>query len=144
MNVPVHPARFPADLPLFFISLLTDPGDVVVDIFAGSNVTGWVCEHTNRQWLGFDLDCDYVAGSRFRFDPACPPPTIDRVGAREPNPIRPVRIQNGPAKLSTGEKRINGNHLPTTTRNGINVSLKIKRNSSTKDAATGFLWERAK
>ena len=30
-----HPARFPAKLPEFFIKFLTDPGDVVVDIFAG-------------------------------------------------------------------------------------------------------------
>jgi site-specific DNA-methyltransferase (cytosine-N4-specific) len=143
MNVPVHPARFPADLPLFFISLLTDPRDLVVDIFAGSNVTGWVCEHTNRQWLAFDLDPDYVVGSKFRFDPACPPPTIDRVGAREPNPIRPVRIQEAPAKLSTGEKRVNGNHVPRTTRNSVSVNLKIKRNSSAKEVATDFLWDRA-
>ena len=39
-----HPARFPADLPEFFISLLTEPGDLVIDPFAGSNVTGAVAE----------------------------------------------------------------------------------------------------
>jgi DNA modification methylase len=36
-----HPARFPARLPGFFIKMLTDPGDLVVDIFAGSNTTGF-------------------------------------------------------------------------------------------------------
>ena len=34
-----HPARFPAKLPEFFIRMLTKPGDLVVDIFAGSNTT---------------------------------------------------------------------------------------------------------
>src|SRR5215212_4197058 len=37
-----HPARFPPQLPEFFIKLLTDTGDLVVDIFAGSNTTGSV------------------------------------------------------------------------------------------------------
>ncbi len=37
-----HPARFPAKLPEFFIRMLTQPGDVVLDIFAGSNTTGQV------------------------------------------------------------------------------------------------------
>ena len=35
-----HPARFPSALPQFFIKFLTDPGDIVVDIFSGSNTTG--------------------------------------------------------------------------------------------------------
>lgn len=44
IGVKAHPARFPAKLPEFFIRFLTDPGDVVLDIFAGSNTTGFVCE----------------------------------------------------------------------------------------------------
>src|SRR5690606_32539730 len=30
-----HPARYPTKLPEFFIKMLTQPGDLVVDIFAG-------------------------------------------------------------------------------------------------------------
>ncbi len=63
-----HPARFPATLPDFFVRLLTDEGDVVVDPFAGSNTTGRVAEDRQRRWLGFDLDHGYVSASRFRFD----------------------------------------------------------------------------
>jgi hypothetical protein len=40
--IPIHPARFPAALPEFFIKLLTDDGDVVLDPFAGSNTSGAV------------------------------------------------------------------------------------------------------
>lgn len=36
LGIKGHPARFPSKLPEFFIRLLTDPGDLVVDIFAGS------------------------------------------------------------------------------------------------------------
>lgn len=106
-DVPVHPARFPPDLPLFFISTLTDPGDTVVDIFAGSNMTGWVSEHTKRKWLSFELDQSYVDGSRFRFEDGCPPPDIEIVGSREASLARPVRIRPEPQKLETGERRKN-------------------------------------
>lgn len=62
-----HPARFPAKLPEFFIRFLTEPGDIVLDIFAGSNTCGQVAEREGRQWLAFDERLDYLAGSSFRF-----------------------------------------------------------------------------
>lgn len=62
-----HPARFPAKLPEFFIRFLTEPGDLVVDIFAGSNTTGCVAEAEGRKWLAFDNRLDYLAASSFRF-----------------------------------------------------------------------------
>lgn len=62
-----HPARFPAKLPEFFVKMLTDPGDVVLDIFAGSNTTGQVAEELNRRWLAFELSREYLAASTFRF-----------------------------------------------------------------------------
>lgn len=62
-----HPARFPAKLPEFFIRMLTEPGDLVLDIFAGSNTTGQVAQAEGRQWMAFELSRDYVATSAFRF-----------------------------------------------------------------------------
>jgi DNA modification methylase len=62
-----HPARFPAKLPEFFIKMLTDPGDLVVDIFAGSNTTGAAAEQQGRRWFAFELDLAYLAASAFRF-----------------------------------------------------------------------------
>jgi DNA modification methylase len=64
-----HPARFPSGLPQYFIRMLTDPGDVVLDIFAGSNVTGQVAEADGRCWMSFELARKYVAASAFRFLP---------------------------------------------------------------------------
>jgi len=63
----IHPARFPAALPEFFVKLTTEPGDLVVDIFAGSNTTGAVCEKLGRRWLAFELNDEYARGGRFRF-----------------------------------------------------------------------------
>ena len=64
-----HPARYPAKLPEFFIRFLTDPGDVVLDIFAGSNTTGQVAEAEGRTWISFEERLDYLATSAFRFLP---------------------------------------------------------------------------
>ena len=66
-GIKIHPARFPAALPEFFIRLLTELGDLVVDPFAGSNTTGMVCEHLQRRWLAIDSVEEYLAASRFRF-----------------------------------------------------------------------------
>ncbi len=63
-----NPARFPAELPAFFIRFLTDPGDLVLDPFAGSNVTGAVAERLGRQWMAIELVEEYVKGSMFRFE----------------------------------------------------------------------------
>ena len=68
-NVPLHPARFPHALPKFFIEYLTcGPDDVVLDIFAGSNVTGAVAEECKRTWLAFELRNDFIEASKYRFD----------------------------------------------------------------------------
>lgn len=62
-----HPARFPEKLPQFFINFLTEPGDVVLDIFAGSNTTGAAAERLARKWMAFELEQSYLAASIFRF-----------------------------------------------------------------------------
>ena len=67
IGVKCHPARFPTKLPTFFVRFLTDPNDLVVDIFSGSNATGWSAELENRRWLSFDTEIDYIATSAFRF-----------------------------------------------------------------------------
>jgi site-specific DNA-methyltransferase (cytosine-N4-specific) len=62
-----HPARFPKALPEFFIKFLTDPGDMVVDIFGGSGTTGEAAESLNRKWRTIELSEEYVQASMFRF-----------------------------------------------------------------------------
>jgi DNA modification methylase len=46
--------RFPAALPKFFLKLLTDEGDLVLDPFAGSNTTGAVAEALHRRWIAVE------------------------------------------------------------------------------------------
>ena len=62
-----HPARYPAAIPEFFIRMLTETGDRVVDPFAGSCVTGEVCERLERRWTCIELDEEYLRGAKGRF-----------------------------------------------------------------------------
>lgn len=67
MEQGIHPARFPSELPEFFIKFLTNEDDIVVDPFAGSNTTGYVSESLNRRWVSVDIDENYVRNSQIRF-----------------------------------------------------------------------------
>ncbi|WP_366941908.1 DNA methyltransferase [uncultured Nostoc sp.] len=44
VDIPSHPARFPQQISLFFMNFLTEPGDIVLDIFAGYNTTDATAE----------------------------------------------------------------------------------------------------
>ncbi len=63
-----HPARFPAALPEFFVRMLTDRGDTVLDPFAGSCVTGEVCERLRRKWTCVEMREEYLRGALGRFE----------------------------------------------------------------------------
>ena len=62
-----HPARFPAGLPEYFIRMLTNRGDLVVDPFAGSCVTGEVSERLQRKWICVEKQAEYLEGAKGRF-----------------------------------------------------------------------------
>jgi len=74
-----HPARFPKEIPEFFVEFLTpnppyddwDRGSldkpVVLDIFGGSNITGKIAENLGRYWLTFEKDEKYLEASEVRF-----------------------------------------------------------------------------
>lgn len=66
-GVTPHPARMPSSLASFFVHFLTDPGDLVLDPFAGSNTTGFVSELGGRRWVAIDQVETYVKQSRIRF-----------------------------------------------------------------------------
>jgi DNA modification methylase len=81
-----HPARFPAELPAFFIKMLTDEEDIVLDIFGGSNTTGFTAEALKRKWLTFEVSREYLASSAFRFLEGQSSETIKRVLAKLSDP----------------------------------------------------------
>jgi hypothetical protein len=57
-----HPAPFNKELPSYYINLLTDEGDVVLDPFSGIATTGMSCLELNRFYIGYELNetyCDF-------------------------------------------------------------------------------------
>lgn len=63
-----HPARMPEGLAAFFIQFLTDPGDFVLDPFAGTNTTGFVAECLNRRWISIEAEEEYLPQAKIRFE----------------------------------------------------------------------------
>ncbi len=61
-----HPARMPENLASFFIEFLTDPGDLVLDPFAGSNTTGYSAERLGRRWAAIEIKEEYSEQSLIR------------------------------------------------------------------------------
>lgn len=55
-----HPAPFPNELPYRLIQLYTFEGDVVLDPFIGSGTTALAALKTNRNYVGYDNNKDYV------------------------------------------------------------------------------------
>ena len=73
-GVKAHPARFPAALPEYFIRMLTDPKDIVLDPFGGSCITGEVAERLGRKWVCAERVEAYLEGAKGRFGrPSTPP-----------------------------------------------------------------------
>ena len=55
-----HPAVFPLDLPLKHILSWTNEGDIVLDPFAGSGTTAIAAIKTKRNYIGLELNKEYV------------------------------------------------------------------------------------
>jgi site-specific DNA-methyltransferase (cytosine-N4-specific) len=68
LNLPVHGAAMPLALAKFLVEFLTEPGQLVVDRFAGSQTTAKACELTGRRWLTCENALEYVYGGSTRFE----------------------------------------------------------------------------
>ena len=56
----IHPARRPVGCWTDLLTLLSNPGDLVLDPFMGSGTTALVCERNNREYIGFEISENYV------------------------------------------------------------------------------------
>ena len=65
-NIIRHPAPFYKDLPIYFINLLTDEGDTILDVFSGIGTTGLGCN--DRNYIGIELNEKYAEFSKKRLN----------------------------------------------------------------------------
>jgi len=61
-----HSATFPLSLPSIFILSTSRPGDTVLDIFSGTSTTGEVALITDRRYVGYELNPQFVMASEIR------------------------------------------------------------------------------
>jgi site-specific DNA-methyltransferase (cytosine-N4-specific) len=106
-NIAIHPARFPPQLPEYFIRFLTDRGDTVLDPFGGSCVTGAVAEALGRKWICCELSEEYLNGALARFTATPIPLLRDRPANYEIAPpcAVPVDEDKTPLFANGGVKR---------------------------------------
>ncbi len=102
-----HPARFPQGFAQFFINFLTDPHDLVVDPFAGSNTTGYIAEILERQWLAFEISEAYLDGSKYRFEVATQGSSASKDKPRLPS-VEPTGAQKKGRKANRARGVIDG------------------------------------
>jgi DNA modification methylase len=63
-----HSAVFPLELPLNCIKHFTKEGDLVLDPFMGSGTTALACVQTRRNYIGFEINEEYVSLSEKRIN----------------------------------------------------------------------------
>jgi hypothetical protein len=68
----VHPTQKPIALMARIIQLYTDPGDLILDPYAGSGSVGVACVQTGRRFLGVEIVPEYAAVARARLEAAQP------------------------------------------------------------------------
>lgn len=64
----IHPTQKPQEILEYFISLLSDPGDTVLDTFAGSGSTGMACESLGRDAILIERDPKMYSKMAARFN----------------------------------------------------------------------------
>jgi len=100
-----HSAAFPPALPEWFIKLLTDQGDMVLDPFAGSGTTLVAAKELGRNSVGIDLLPEYCAMAQ------------KAVAQQEfvlNEPIQPNH-ENNPVEKNNGAHRKRNTSLPRKT-----------------------------
>jgi len=63
-----HPAPFPYSLPYKCIKYYSFVGDTILDPFMGSGTTAYVAQDLGREFIGYELNKEYIQNSNKRTD----------------------------------------------------------------------------
>ncbi len=64
-----HPAPFPEELPYRLIQLYSFKGDIILDPFMGSGTTGISALRSDRKFVGYEINADYIQLAERRLNP---------------------------------------------------------------------------
>lgn len=68
-----HSATFPEIIPEIFIRSTSKENDKILDVFSGTSTVGAVASVLGREYIGYELNSDYIAQAQVRLD--CPEQT---------------------------------------------------------------------
>ena len=71
-----HEAKFPLELPLRLIRMLTEPDGLILDPFMGSGTTGVAAIQTGREFIGIEKEQKYVEMANFNCEHAASVQTL--------------------------------------------------------------------
>jgi site-specific DNA-methyltransferase (adenine-specific) len=91
-----HGCQMPEQLLGRIIRVSSNPGDVVLDPFAGSGTTLAVAKKLKRRWFGFELSANYVERIEARLKAAQPGQALE--GAEEPKVSAPRTPRRPPKR----------------------------------------------
>ena len=60
---PAHPCPFPPEVPMRLVALLSAPGELVLDPFAGAATTGRAALAMGRRFVGYEIVPEYAAAA---------------------------------------------------------------------------------
>lgn len=72
----IHPTQKPVRLLERLLALTTQPGDTVLDPFAGSCSTAVACTNISRRYIGFEIDKEYYQAGLERLNKVLPEPKL--------------------------------------------------------------------
>jgi DNA modification methylase len=123
-----HGCQMPEGVLGRIIRVSSNPGEVVLDPFAGSGTTLAVAKKLGRQWLGIELSGDYVRKIKMRLKNTTVGDSLD-------GPSDPLRSAPKTAEGRTRGRKSNGNVLlpsdDTATDGVINAYERTSRGNST-------------
>ena len=132
-----HPAPFPVELPQRLIELYTYRGDLVLDPFIGSGTTAVAAVRSERHYVGFDTDGDYLAlaEQRIAAEQQAPP---ERSGSLNWSVAAPSR-KGRKGQLSFSEQVLGA----SAPQNGSRVEAHRSTSPENKDSANEDFQARA-
>ena len=68
IGIPAHAAKFPVSLCNFLIEFLTEPNQIVADVFGGTLTVGESAQQLNRRWVCVEMMWEYIKQSFPRFE----------------------------------------------------------------------------
>ncbi len=95
-----HSAAFPAALPLWFIKLFSNVGDIVLDPFVGSGTTIGAACSLGRRVIGIDVLNEYVEMSREKLQPVQGVLLEEKASYKVDRVRDPIRRSRGRAAIS--------------------------------------------